>query len=75
MNERVRWLRLRMCKKILRRMVKNGKRNLRNKEMECYSMNEEKRTRKRLKEQNKKVTDGLREKKKIIENVTEQEPI
>ena len=75
MNERVRWLRLRMCKKILRRMVKNGKRNLRNKEMESYSMNEEKRTRKRLKEQNKKVTDGLREKKKIIENVTEQEPI
>lgn len=56
-------------------MVKNGKRNLRNKEMESYSMNEEKRTRKRLKEQNKKVTDGLREKKKIIENVTEQEPI
>ena len=56
-------------------MVKNGKRNLRNKEMECYSMNEEKRTRKRLKEQNKKVKDGLREKKKIIENVTEQEPI
>ena len=75
MNERVRWLRLRMCKKILRRMVKNGKRNLRYKELESYSMNEEKRTRKRLKEQNKKVTDGLREKKKIIENVTEQEPI